>query len=109
MGYALLGLGQAADAAALFREVVKAKPDYESAYFELGRALLLQGDDAGAIDNLERAEKLAPDHEATYYQLSQAYRRAGRTQDAQQAIAIYQRLIEGSRQKKRESLEIEKP
>jgi tetratricopeptide (TPR) repeat protein len=109
LGFALLGLGQAADAAALFREVVKAKPDYESAYFELGRALLLQGDDAGAIDNLERAEKLAPDHEATYYQLSQAYRRAGRTQEAQQAIATYQRLIEGNRQKKRESLEIEKP
>jgi tetratricopeptide (TPR) repeat protein len=57
----LLGLGQAEDAGAIFREVVKAKPEYESAYFELGRALLLLGDATGAIDNLERAEKLAPD------------------------------------------------
>jgi tetratricopeptide (TPR) repeat protein len=109
LGYALLGLGQAEDAAAIFREVVKAKPEYESAYFELGRALLLQGDATGAIDNLERAEKLAPDHEATYYQLSQAYRRTGRAQDAHQAIVTYQRLIEASRVKKRESLGIEKP
>jgi hypothetical protein len=42
-------------------------------------------------------------------QLSQAYRRAGRMQDAGQAVADYQKLIEANRLKKRESLEMEKP
>ena len=93
----------------LLCEVVKARPDYEFAYFELGRALLQLGDVARAIENLETAKKLSPDHDATYYQLSQAYRRAGRVQEAEEALATYRKLIEGSRLKKRESLETEKP
>ena len=93
----------------LFRDVIKALPSYESAYFELGRALLQQGDTAGAIGSLETARKLVPEHDATYFQLSQAYRRAGRMQEAQQALASFQKLIETNRLKKRESLEMEKP
>jgi tetratricopeptide (TPR) repeat protein len=84
-------------------------PDYELAYFELGRALLLQEDTSGAIESLETAKKLAPDHDAVYFQLSQAYRRAGRAQEAGRELAAYQRLIEASRQKKRQSLETDKP
>ena len=49
--------------------------------------------------------KLSPEHDAAYFQLSQAYRRDGRLQEAQQALATYQRLIETSRSKKRKSLE----
>jgi hypothetical protein len=41
--------------------------------------------------------------------LSQAYRRVGRLPEAQQALATYQKLIESNRQKKRESLEVDKP
>jgi tetratricopeptide (TPR) repeat protein len=89
--------------------VIRALPSYEFAHFELGRALLQQGDTAGAIESLETARKLVPDRDATYFQLSQAYRRAGRTQEAQQALAAYQKLIEANRQKKRESLEMDKP
>jgi predicted Zn-dependent protease len=63
----------------------------------------------GAIENLEAAKKLSPDHDAVYFQLSQAYRRAGRQQEAGRALADYQKLIETNRQKKRESLEIDKP
>jgi Flp pilus assembly protein TadD len=84
-------------------------PNYELAYFELGRALLQQEDTTGAIESLEKAKKLAPDHDAVYFQLSQAYRRAGRVQEARQALAAYQKLIEASRLKKRESLEMDKP
>jgi tetratricopeptide (TPR) repeat protein len=109
LAYALLSQGHAADSISLFRDVIKAMPDYEMAYFELGRALLQQEDTAGAIDNLETAKKLSPEHDAVYFQLSQAYRRAGRAQEAGQALATYQKLIEANRQKKRESLEIDKP
>jgi Flp pilus assembly protein TadD len=91
------------------REVVKAMPNYELAYFELGRALLQQEDTTGAIETLEKAKKLAPDHDAVHFQLSQAYRRAGRVQEARQALAAYQKLIETNRLKKRESLEMDKP
>jgi tetratricopeptide (TPR) repeat protein len=70
---------------------------------------LQQGDNEGAIASLETAKKLLPDRDLTYFQLSQAYRRAGRTQDAEQALATYKKLIEESRQKKRQSLETETP
>jgi tetratricopeptide (TPR) repeat protein len=70
---------------------------------------LQEGNAAGAIESLETAEKLVPNHDAIYFQLSQAYRHAGRTQEAQQALAAYQKLIESNRLKKRESLEIDKP
>jgi len=109
LAFALLSQGRAEQAVTLLCEVVKARPDYEFAYFELGRALLQLGDVARAIENLETAKKLSPDHDATYYQLSQAYRRAGRVQEAEEALATYRKLIEGSRLKKRESLETEKP
>jgi tetratricopeptide (TPR) repeat protein len=109
LGYTLLSQGNVADSAGLFREVIKALPDYEMAYFELGRALLQQEDTAGAINSLETARRLSPEHDAVYFQLSQAYRRAGRVQDAGQALSTYQKLIETNRQKKRESMEIDKP
>jgi tetratricopeptide (TPR) repeat protein len=70
---------------------------------------LQQGETAGAIESLEAARKLVPDHDATYFQLSQAYRRAGRIEEAQQALVAFRRLIEANRLKKRESLEMEKP
>jgi tetratricopeptide (TPR) repeat protein len=109
LGYALLAQGHPEDAVPLFRAVIKALPGYEFAHFELGRALLQEDDAAGAIESLEIARKLAPDRDATYFQLSQAYRRAGRTQEAQQALAAYQKLIEANRLKKRESMEIDHP
>ncbi len=109
LGYALLSQGQVPESVGFLRQAVKAMPDYEVAYFQLGRALLQQEDTTGAIENLERAKKLAPDHDAAYFQLSQAYRRAGRMQEAAEALAAYQKLIEANRQKKRESLEIDKP
>jgi tetratricopeptide (TPR) repeat protein len=109
LGYTLLLQGQLPESVALLRQVVKAMPDYELGYFELGNALLQQEDSNGAIENLETAKKLAPDHTAVYFQLSQAYRRAGRVQEAGRELAAYQKLIEANRQKKRESLEADRP
>jgi tetratricopeptide (TPR) repeat protein len=109
LGYTLLLEEQLPESVALLRQVTKAMPDYELAYFELGRALLQQEDANGAIENLETAKKLSPDHTAVYFQLSQAYRRAGRVQEAGRELAAYQKLIEANRQKKRESLEADRP
>jgi tetratricopeptide (TPR) repeat protein len=109
LGYALFQQGDVEHATEILRQVAAAKPDYELARFELGRALLQQGDAAGAVENFEAAKKLFPGREATYFQLSQAYRRAGRLPEAAQALATYQKMIEASRQKKRQELEIEQP
>ena len=109
LGYALFQQGDIERATAILRQVAAAKPDYELARFELGRALLQQGDAAGAVENFETAKKLFPGREATYFQLSQAYRRAGRLPEAEQALATYQKMIEASRQKKRQELEIQQP
>ncbi len=109
LGYSLLSQGQIPESIGFLRQAVKAMPEDEMAYFQLGRALLQQEDITGAIENLEAAKKLSPDHDAVYFQLNQAYRRAGRQQEAGRALADYQKLIETNRQKKRESLEIDKP
>jgi tetratricopeptide (TPR) repeat protein len=109
LGYALFQQGDVERATAILRQVAAAKPDYELARFELGRALLQQGDAAGAVENFEAAKKLFPSREATYFQLSQAYRRAGRLPEAEQALATYQKMIEASRQKQRQALEVEQP
>ncbi len=108
-GYTLLAEGRLPEAVTVLQQAIQMKPDYEPAQFELGRALLQQGDAAGAVQHLEVATKLTPDHDAAFFQLSQAYRRAGRSPEAAETLAKYQRLIEANRQKKRESLEIEKP
>jgi tetratricopeptide (TPR) repeat protein len=109
LGFSLLSQGQVPESIDFLRQAVKAMPEYEMAYFQLGRALLQQEDTTGAIENLEAAKKLSPDHDAVYFQLSQAYRRAGRVQEAGREMAAYQRLIEANRQKKRESLEVDRP
>lgn len=109
LGYTLLLQGESANAVPILRKVVEAKPDYALARLALGRALLQQGDASGAIQNLEAAKKLDPNRDTTYFQLSQAYRRVGRMADAEQALATYQRLIETSRRRRRESLEADKP
>ena len=109
LGFSLLSQGQIPESVGFLRQAVKAMPEYEMAYFQLGRALLQQEDTTGAIENLEAAKKLSPDHDAVYFQLSQAYRRAGRVQEAGREMAAYQKLIEANRQKKRESLEVDRP
>ena len=109
LGYTLLVEGHLPEAVTILQQVVQMKPDFELAHFELGRALLQQGDASAAVQHLEIATRLTPEHDAALFQLSQAYRRAGRTPEATDTLAKYQRLIEANRLKKRESLEIEKP
>lgn len=109
LAFALLSQGQTEDAIDLFRNVIRVRPDYELAYLELGRALLQHGDVPEAIANLEKARSLNPDRDLTYFQLSQAYRRGGRTQEAEQALTRYKKMIEESRQKRRQSLEMDAP
>jgi predicted Zn-dependent protease len=58
---------------------------------ELGRAILASEKSEGAIAELETAVRLKPDSPQVHSYLSQAYRRAGRTADAQREAAEFQK------------------
>ena len=89
---------QTEEAIQLLNEVLGQKPSYGDAHYQLGKALLDQGDGSGAIQHLEAATRLQPTQSYGYYQLSLAYRRAGRTQEADKALHTYQELKDkGSR------------
>jgi tetratricopeptide (TPR) repeat protein len=82
---------QADAAIPLLQDVVSRQPNHSDAHYELGKAMLEQGKVKDAIRDLETSIHLHPTDYA-YYQLSVAYRREGRTSDAEQAMLMYQKL-----------------
>jgi Flp pilus assembly protein TadD len=76
------------------REVIRDKPDYANAHFELGNALLKKGDLAGAIASLERAAQLQPEEAHVHYQLGRAYISAGRQKDGEGQLEIARQIKE---------------
>jgi tetratricopeptide (TPR) repeat protein len=97
VAYGLLMLQQKDQAFALLNEVVRDKPDYADAQYQLGKMLLERGDVKAAIERLEIAVHLDPTKDYSYFQLSAAYRRDGRMDDAQHALQDYQKLKEKER------------
>jgi tetratricopeptide (TPR) repeat protein len=91
LGYVRLEMHQADAAIPLLQDVVSRQPNHSDAHYELGKALLEQGKVKDAIQDLETSIHLHPTDYA-YYQLSVAYRRAGRANDAEQAMLMYQKL-----------------
>jgi superkiller protein 3 len=91
LGYVRLEMHQADAAIPLLQDVVGRQPNHSDAHYELGKALLEQGKVKEAIQDLETSIHLHPTDYA-YYQLSVAYRRDGRASDAEQAVAMYQKL-----------------
>jgi tetratricopeptide (TPR) repeat protein len=59
---------------------------------EMGRALLAKDQPEKAVPLFEEAVKLQPDIAQTHFYLEQAYRRVGRTSDAQRERAEFARL-----------------
>jgi tetratricopeptide (TPR) repeat protein len=91
LGYVRLQMHQADEAIPLLQDVVRRQPNHSDAHYELGKASLEQGKVKDAIQDLETSIRLQPTDYA-YYQLSVAYRREGRTNDAEQAMLMYQKL-----------------
>jgi len=71
---------------------VQLEPNLPLGHYLLGLLLLNTGDDQRALPELEIARKLLPREAGVYYALGTAYAHAGRTQDAAQARATFQRL-----------------
>lgn len=106
LGVLLTEKGNAAQGKQLIVAAMKLRPGLRHADYNLGRAEMLLGNDQAAVEDFERATKADSDQdvlEQTWYQLGTVLRRMHRTQEAQQAFAMFQKFkdaeLEGSQKK----------
>jgi tetratricopeptide (TPR) repeat protein len=85
-------LHQNASALAAATKAVEMSPESSEAHYWLGRSLLEQGDIPAAIRELEMARRFSPNSPKVHFNLARAYSRAGRTAEAQQERAEFERL-----------------
>jgi len=96
LGVIAIERGDPARGKSLIEGALRVKPDLQHSDYNLGRAEMLLGNDAAAARHLERATTAAgSDHEVieqSWYQLGIIYRRLHRMEDAQKAMATFQKL-----------------
>lgn len=92
LAYALLENSQKDEGLALLRKVVEKNPGYAEAQYLLGKTLVTEQKFQEAVPYLESAVRLNPESAYSHYQLQAAYRRVGRTADADREAAIYRDL-----------------
>jgi tetratricopeptide (TPR) repeat protein len=68
------------------------RPDFVDAHVALGRVRMAQGDLERALSHLLEAVRLDPQSDTARYRLAQAYRKLGRTQEADRESAAFQQL-----------------
>jgi tetratricopeptide (TPR) repeat protein len=90
LGDVLLEQHREAEALPHLVQAVRLLPDFPPAQEALGRTYLALGRTQEAIDHLERARTI--DDGAISYALSSAYRKLGRTEDANAALARYRQF-----------------
>ena len=100
--------GDGAKAKELIEEAVRVKPGLLHADYNLGRAEQLLGNYAAAIRHFERATtapRSAPEVVGqAWYQLGIIYRRLHRLDEAQKALAMFQKLKDAEAEESRQSL-----
>jgi len=96
LGVIAIETGDPARGKSLIEAALRVKPDLQHAEYNLGRAEMLLGNDAAAVQHLERATSAVGSDpevvEQSWYQLGIVYRRLHRLEDAQKAIATFQKL-----------------
>jgi len=80
-----------------FTRASQLDPTMGDAFIGLGKSLVSVGRNADAIAPLEDAVKLQPENPVAHYQLSFAYRRTGRTQEADKEIVAYRKANDNAR------------
>jgi tetratricopeptide (TPR) repeat protein len=93
-----------AEAETLFQQVIASYPEHASAQYEMGKILLERGDIKGAIEHLEAAARLNSKADFVHYQLQMAYRKDGRTADADRELEIYKGLKSKQRSRAAEAI-----
>ena len=99
--------GDGAKGKELIDAAIKEKPGLPHADYNLGRAEKLLGNDAAAVVHLERAVTNDADTETVeqaWYQLGTLYRRLHRLEDAQKALATFQKLKDESTEASHQAL-----
>jgi len=96
LGVIAIERGDPARGKSLIEGALRVKPDLRHSDYNLGRAEMLLGNDAAAARHLERATTAAESDsevvEQSWYQLGIVYRRLHRMEEAQKALAIFQKL-----------------
>ena len=96
LGVLAIEKGDAAHGKSLIEAALRVRPDLQHSDYNLGRAEMLLGNDAVAAQHFERATSAAgsdPDViEQAWYQLGIVYRRLHRIDEAQKAMAAFQKL-----------------
>ena len=93
------------DALMVYEQVISADPNYVNAQYEAGKILLDRGDLVSAAAHLQTAAKLSPEKDYIHYQLQSAYRKLGKTADADRELAIYKSLKAQSRERVAEAIQ----
>ncbi|GAC1649817.1 MAG: hypothetical protein NVS9B15_09190 [Acidobacteriaceae bacterium] len=97
LAYALLETSHKEEALSLLRTIITSTPNHASAQYQLGKNLLESGDAAKAVEHLEIAEKNDPSADYIHYQLQSAYRKVGRTDDADRELRLYRDIKANAR------------
>lgn len=96
LGVLAIEKADAARGKSLIEGALRVRPDLQHSDYNLGRAEMLLGNDAAAAQHFERATTAAgsdPDIiEQSWYQLGIVYRRLHRIDEAQKAMAAFQKL-----------------
>jgi tetratricopeptide (TPR) repeat protein len=86
----LLTAGELDESDKIYEEVLKTHPDSAEARYGLGRILAARGDLAAAVDSYRKACELFPNYGAAHYALAMAYRKRGKSEEAQQHLRAYE-------------------
>lgn len=84
--------GEVSEALALARHAADLEPKNPVAHHVLGQALFAGGQVQESATQLETARRLAPDSSSIRLHLATAYRKLGRTKDAEQELAVFTTL-----------------
>lgn len=92
LAFALLQTSSKDEARTLLLTITAAHPEMAQAQYQLGKLLLESGDVPMAIMHLELAEQGDATQDYIHYQLQAAYRKVGRTADADREARLYREI-----------------
>ena len=107
LGVLLTERGDAAQGKQMIEAALRVKPGLIHADYNLGRAEMLLGNDAAAVEDFERATKSDSDPDVlqqSWYRLGTVLRRMHRSEEAQQAFAMFQKLKDAEAEASQQSL-----
>jgi tetratricopeptide (TPR) repeat protein len=79
-----------------FTRAVELRPNFVDALIALGKVLISKGQSEKALVYLGEALRTDPENEVAHYRLAQAYRKLGKTKQAEDELAMFRKLREAS-------------